>query len=115
MFDFKGWTKFFAYEKFEDVDEKLAKEAYYAARKILKSSHVAVVMLDASNAQQHDTMLFRRELQLASEVLNEKRVLILALNKIDKLTEQQQKKIKEDVIDSVRFSPCSWLLVLSVS
>eukprot|EP00210_Caulerpa_lentillifera_P000496 g479.t1 len=114
LVDTAGWTKFFAYEKFEDVDGNLAKEAYYAARKILNTSHVVVVMIDASTAEKNDTTLFRRELQLASEVLKEKRVLILALNKIDILTGDQQKRLKKDVIESVSFQFCPSITCLLV-
>ena len=48
--------KFFSYEKFNDADGELAKESYYAAKKVLNFTHIAVVMLDVSHAQQHDTV-----------------------------------------------------------
>ena len=110
--------KFFSYEKFSDADGELAKESYFAAKKILNFTHVAVVMLDVAHAQQHDKVihtirgdltkqsavqtLFRRELQLASAVLNEKRVLILVLNKMDTIDAAQQRLVEKEVVQQVR-------------
>ena len=48
--------KFFQYEKFTEVNRSLAKEAYYAAKKILNFSHVALVMLDVDHIKQQGSV-----------------------------------------------------------
>ena len=46
--------------------------------------------------------LFRRELQLASAVLDEKRVLILVLNKMDTIDAAKQRLVEKEVVQHVR-------------
>mmetsp|Transcript_4396 Transcript_4396/g.10417 ORF Transcript_4396/g.10417 Transcript_4396/m.10417 type:complete len:512 (+) Transcript_4396:790-2325(+) len=79
-------------------------QAGMGTRKAIRRSHVVVVCIDPVK---HRKMTYyscpsRFEIKLAQYVLDEGKALVLAVNKWDLISEQQQEKIRDDILKRIQ-------------
>eukprot|EP00873_Tetraselmis_striata_P001833 jgi/Tetstr1/422097/TSEL_012955.t1 len=104
LVDTAGWMRGTRLDRYDDVGGAVAKMAAMERQRSLRLSHVVGLVVDAHAAAAGTEGLTRRELSMASEVVEEGRGLVLVLNKADLLPPQQREKVLARLQAAVRES-----------
>lgn len=115
MVDTAGWMRGTRLDRYDDVGGAVAKMAALERQRSLRLAHVVALVVDAHAAFTGTEGLTRRELSMASEVVEEGRGLLLLLNKADLLPAGRRAEVVQRLQATVRESlpqvpgvPCIW-------
>mmetsp|Transcript_10873 Transcript_10873/g.25831 ORF Transcript_10873/g.25831 Transcript_10873/m.25831 type:complete len:559 (+) Transcript_10873:170-1846(+) len=83
LVDTAGWMREIRLDRFDDVGGAVAKLASLDRQRSIRFAHTVALVVDAEAAARDAEGVTRRELSMASDVVEEGRGLLLVLNKLD--------------------------------
>jgi len=102
LVDTAGWMRQTRLDRYDDVGGAVAKMAAHERIRSIRLAHAVALVIDADAAFQGVQGISRRELAMASEVVDEGRGLVLVLNKVDLIPVARRAQFIASVQDMVR-------------